>query len=167
MGEAGAQDPFGPKGRVVQRMLDQVVCRVQRLARSVVDLRSRPFLGDQFAGEVADGDADVLMADVGANRERGTRHEREQGGRAAGVAGPRAIIRGIVLANEMGPAEFFGNRRHGASGEVGLAGDVGPAAASIAVDRLDHPQPVPHPVSLRDATSAARLLGLSWGRTLV
>jgi hypothetical protein len=42
-------------------------------------VRSRRLLGDRFAGEIADDHADVLVADVDANREcRARRSETPQ-----------------------------------------------------------------------------------------
>src|SRR5215471_17041919 len=67
---AGTQQPLRGDGRVTQGLLSQVVCQIQRLGRSVVDVRPGPLLGDRLAGEVANGDADVLVADVDADRER-------------------------------------------------------------------------------------------------
>ena len=63
---------------------------VEALGRGVVDLGRRPVVDDRLAGEVADGDADVLVAEVEADRERGVGDEREQDRRAAGVARPRS-----------------------------------------------------------------------------
>src|SRR5215471_5839228 len=143
-GEAYAgteQLPWG-HGRLVQGLLGELVRQVQRFGRSVVYIHSGPLLGDGLAGEVADGDADVPVADVDADRERRAGHQGEQRGWSAGAARSQRVVGGIVLVNEVSPAELLGNGRHGAPGQPGPPGNVGPTTARMAVDRLDHPQPV-------------------------
>ena len=44
---------------------------IEALGRGVVDLGGREVVDDRLAGEIAHGDADVLVAEVEADGERG------------------------------------------------------------------------------------------------
>ena len=72
--------------RALERARDSSCGEVHALVRGVVDVDRRVLVAEEVAGEVADGDAQVLVAHVDADRERGARDERHQHRRAAALA---------------------------------------------------------------------------------
>ena len=87
-----AEHALGHDARAAQARAHELVGEVEALGRRVVDLGGREVLGHELAREVADRDADVLVAEVQADGEPGAGHEREQHRRAP--AGARAAATG-------------------------------------------------------------------------
>ena len=109
-----------------QRFADELVREVEALGGGVVDLGRRPVVDDRLAVEVADCDADVLVAEVEAHRESRARHERQQDRRAAGVARPR-LVGGVVLLDDACAPELADERGDGRTREARAAGQLGAA----------------------------------------
>ena len=115
----------------------------------MVDLGGRPFIDDRLAGEVAHGDADVLVAEIQADRERGARNEREQHRWAPG-SGDHAAFAALLARCGDSPSarlhdELLGQRRDRRPGEPGVARQITAARGRIAIQRLQDPQPVHRP----------------------
>ena len=120
---------------------------VEALDRRVVDLAGDQSSATGSAGEVADGDADVLVADVEADRERGVGDEREEDRGRPVIRGPRLVGRAVLL-DDAGPAELLDR----AVETVARESPCGRASSArlgrrTAVERLDHAQPVHLPGS--------------------
>ena len=82
--------------------MHELAGEVEALPRRVVHLRGRPVVGDRSSGEVADRDADVLVTEVEADRERRVGNEREEDRRPAGH--PWAFLGLLVLLDHPGLA---------------------------------------------------------------
>ena len=122
-----------------ERAGDQLLGEVHRLVRGVVDVDRGELVAEQLAGEVADRDAQVLVAHVDADRERRARDERHQHRWAAAALARRVVLE---LLDDPGPLELLHERRDRRAREAGDLGDRGAARARMPVERLDHAQPI-------------------------
>ena len=56
---------------LISALTHELLGEVEALGRGVVDLGGREVVDDRLAREIADGDADVLVAEVEPDGERG------------------------------------------------------------------------------------------------
>ena len=138
---ADAEQAVTIDARAAERVTNKLVGEVEAFDWRMIDLGRRPVVDDGLSRQVADGDADVLMAEVvpTANAASGTSESRMR--RSPGI--PRRGIAGdAALLDHTGSFELLDDRRNRLPGEAGAPRDVGSARRGVAVDRLDHAQPV-------------------------
>jgi hypothetical protein len=114
-GRIPRQEPVGRHPRALQRLAHELMREVEALDWRVVDLGGRVVVHDRLARQVAQRHANVLVAEVEPDRERGARDERQQQGRSS-EAGFRARSRGRgprVLLSQAGAHQLLDERRDG------------------------------------------------------
>jgi hypothetical protein len=105
----------------------------------VVDVDRGELDAEQLPREVADRDAQVLVAHVDADRERRARDQRHQHRRTAAALARRIVL---VLLDDPGSLELLHERRDRRAREAGDLGDRRTARPRMPVERLDDAQPV-------------------------
>ena len=97
-------------------------------------------VAEEVAGEVADRDAQVLVAHVDADRERGARHERHQHRRATAALARRGVLEDSstipARSSSSMNADTVGRERPVSSATRRAA------RARMPVEGLDHAQPI-------------------------
>ena len=96
--------------RLAQHALNELAGEVEARLRRVVDRGARPVLGHRAAGEVAERGADVLVAEVEADRERGAGRERDAQRRAPHR--PPVAVRLRALLHDARGLQLVDQRRH-------------------------------------------------------
>ena len=122
-----------------QQPAHELVGEVEAGGRRAVHLGLGPVIGDELSREVAERRADVLVAEVEADRERRPRREPDLERRPP--CRPRALaLRSRGLLEDARALELVEHGRDRRAREAGVVADLGAAASRTAKQRLDHTQ---------------------------
>jgi hypothetical protein len=135
-----AQHPVAVRARGAQDELDHLGRVVDPGGGVVVVGHLAPLLGEELVGEIREGDREVALAEVDANREARSGIQGDRRRRAAPAAW-RASVRIAVDHDPLG-LEGGHDRRNGRARQARVACHVGAACDPQDLQRLDHAQPV-------------------------
>ena len=116
--------------------------RVEGVFGGGVDLELREGLGQDRVGEVRDGDAQRVVAEVEPDDGSGRAVERDQHGRAAALRARRGDAVGRALDDHPRGLEVADEARHGRATQARLTGDIGAADGPTRAQRVDDAQTV-------------------------
>ena len=115
---------------------------VERVHGGAVDLELREGLGEDRVGEVGDGDAQGVVAEVEADDGAGRAVEGDQHGRAPALRGGGGDAVGRALDDHPRRLEIGDEARHRRAAQTRLAGDVCAADRPTRAQRVDDAQTV-------------------------
>ena len=104
---------------------------VERRGRRVVDVELDPPLGEHGRREIRDGDPEVVVPEVDAERRAGGRVETEQRRRPAAARRARCRLTGRLLDDEPTPLQLRDERGDRRPRETGQSGELAPARRAL------------------------------------